>query len=69
MAGLKRIGLNVKEYRTRANMTQAELANMVGVSKEYISFVENAKKSASNELLMRIAKATGVTLSDLVKGA
>ena len=41
---LKTIGENTRKYRTRAGLTQAELAEKVGVGTSFISRVERGQK-------------------------
>lgn len=47
------------------NMTQAELANRVGVKREYINRIINRKIIPTIPLGMKIAEALGKTVEDL----
>lgn len=49
-------------------MTQEELAEKAGLSVVFISLLENGWRTASIDALLRIAKAMGVRLEDLVRG-
>ena len=46
-------------------MTQAELANRVGVKREYINRIIHSKITPTVSLAMRIANALEVTIEDL----
>ena len=64
----KLIGRRVKEFRMRQHLSQAELAERIDLSVSYISYVENAKKQASLEVLVRIANELGTTVDELLYG-
>jgi len=49
----------IKELRARMEYTQADLAKLVGVRRETISFVENGEYNPSLLLAVRIATAFG----------
>jgi DNA-binding XRE family transcriptional regulator/phage-related protein len=50
------------EARTRANLTQAELASKMGTSQSTIARLESGKAAPSLSTLRRLAKATGTRL-------
>jgi transcriptional regulator with XRE-family HTH domain len=50
------------EARTRANLTQAELAERMGTSQSTIARLESGKAKPSLSTLRRLAKATGLGL-------
>lgn len=50
------------EARTRANLTQAELASRMGTSQSTIARLESGKAAPSLSTLRRLAKATGTRL-------
>lgn len=55
----------IKEYRTRLNLTQEKLADMVGVRRETIIFLEKGKYNPSLRLAYNVAKALGATVEEL----
>ena len=58
----------LKDLRKREGLSQAELAEILGVSKSTVGMYEQSKRSPhSDELLMRIAGYFGVTI-DYLKG-
>ena len=57
------IGKNIKALRLSRKLTLETLAGKAGLTKGYLSKVENSKKSPPVSTLIVIAKALGVTLS------
>lgn len=49
-------------------MTQEKLAEKAGLHPVYISQVERAKRAVTIDALLKISKALGVNLRDLVAG-
>lgn len=59
------IKTNIKTYRTIKELTQEDLANRVGVRRETIMRLENAKYNPSLELAVKISKALDTTIEEL----
>lgn len=59
-------GQRIKEARIKAGVTQQELADKLGISFVGISQWEHDKRKPKQETLIKIAKALGVHLKDLV---
>ena len=55
----------VKEFRTGSNMTQQQLAEKVGVTRQTIIAMEQEKYSPSLELAFRIALVFNVPLDEV----
>jgi len=55
----------IKEFRTKFNMTQDELANIVGVRRETIIHLEKGKYNPSLKLAYDIAKALNASIDEL----
>ena len=55
----------VKEYRTRHNLTQEKLAEIVGVRRETIIFLEQGKYNPSLKLAHNVAKALEITIDEI----
>lgn len=55
----------IKEYRARHNLTQAQLAEKVGVRRETIVFLEKGKYNPSLKLAHSIAVALEAKIDDL----
>jgi len=60
-----RLGSNLKEVRTAAGLTQAELAERAGVSRKTINTVENGVFVPSTTLALLLARTLGVTVEEL----
>ncbi|WP_263703643.1 helix-turn-helix transcriptional regulator [Bacillus thuringiensis] len=55
----------IKEYRAKSNMTQEDLAKIVGVRRETISHLEKGKYNPSLQLAHDIAKALHSTIDEV----
>ncbi|HUV76215.1 MAG TPA: helix-turn-helix transcriptional regulator [Dehalococcoidales bacterium] len=55
----------IKEYRIRRSLTQERLAEMVGVRRETILFLEQGKYNPSLRLAHNVARALQGTMEDL----
>ena len=63
----KRFGKMLKQRREEKNLTQAALAEKVGVSQTYIAKLESGdKKNPTLDLLKKIAKHLGVPVTELL---
>ena len=60
-----RLGSRLKEARTKAGLTQAELAERIGVSRKTVNTVENGVFIPSTPLALGLARALGVKVEDL----
>ena len=55
----------IKELRARYDLTQEALANMVGVRRETIVFLEKGKYNPSLKLAYKIARYLDTTIDEL----
>lgn len=55
----------IKEYRAKLNLTQEQLADLVGVRRETIVFLEQGKYNPSLKLAHDVAKTLKTTIDDL----
>lgn len=55
----------IKELRARYDLTQEDLAKMVGVRRETIVFLEKGKYNPSLKLAHDVAKALKTTIDEL----
>jgi putative transcriptional regulator len=55
----------IKELRARQNLTQADLASMVGVRRETVLFLEKGKYNPSLKLAHKVAMALGSTIEEV----
>lgn len=56
------------EYRKNANLSQEELAEKIGVSRQAVSKWERGEASPDTDNLIALSEVYGVTLDELVKG-
>lgn len=62
------VGDRIREVREHRRITQDRLAEMSGISKGFLSDVENNKRNISSEYLLRIANSLGTSVDYLLKG-
>ncbi len=65
---LKLVGRRIKEVRTKRKMSQKTLANRADISDPYLCNIECGKKTASMDVLVRIANALDTSVDDLLAG-
>ena len=56
---------NIKEYRAKLNLTQDQLANLVGVRRETIVFLEQGKYNPSLKLAHDVAVVLKTSIDKL----
>lgn len=61
----KRIFLLLADLRKKINMTQAEVAEQLGIHQSYLSLIERGKRRPSPKLLQAIAALFGLSVSKL----
>ncbi len=62
---MKHMKTRIAEYRARLNLTQEKLAEMVGVRRETIIFLEKGKYNPSLKLAYNVARALNTTIEEL----
>ena len=62
---LKTLGRKIQRLRKAQKITQEELAEMVGISRVYMGYIEQGRESPSLKLLMKLSKKMGVKVEDL----
>lgn len=63
---LEVIGENIRERRQFLNLTQNQLAQLMGVHRTYIGMVERGEKNITISSLVKIAKALQVDPKQLL---
>ena len=63
-----KLGERIKQRRTELGWTQDVLAQKAGLSKGFLSDVENSKRSISAENLLDVARVLGLSLDYLMTG-
>jgi transcriptional regulator with XRE-family HTH domain len=62
----KIIGEAIRRFRKRAGLSQEKLAEKADLHPVYVGEVERGEETASVNALVRVAKALGVKVRDLV---
>ncbi len=62
-----KFGKKVKEIRTAKNMSQGDLAKILGVHPTYISGIERGVRNMALKNIEKLAKALGVKIEELLK--
>jgi transcriptional regulator with XRE-family HTH domain len=66
MTILRKFGYRIKELRTAKGITQEELAELSGLSRQYIGDVERGARNISLVNINKIANAFKIALSRLL---
>lgn len=61
----KQLGKKIQKRRKEVGLTQEQLADKIGVSRQYMGFIEQARNVPSVEVLEKIARNLKMPLSDL----
>jgi transcriptional regulator with XRE-family HTH domain len=61
-------GEHLRRLRTAAGLSQEVLAEKAGIHRNYIGHLERAEKTASLDVLIRIAAAFDLSLPELLEG-
>jgi DNA-binding XRE family transcriptional regulator len=59
------ITTRIKELRARYNLTQDDLADMVGVTRQTMLYLEKGKYNPSLVLAYKVAKALNATIEEV----
>ena len=63
----KTLGRKIQKLRKAQDLTQEELAEMTGISRVYMGYIEQGRESPSLKLLMKLAKRLGVRVENLFR--
>lgn len=64
----KILGLRIKEYRNKRNLTQDELAHQAGLHTTFIAHIETGNKACSLKTLQKIASTLKTSACHLLCG-
>lgn len=59
------MGNHIKEIRLTLNITQQELAEFVGITRQHLRSIENMEKQPSIKISYLISKKLGVSMDEL----
>jgi transcriptional regulator with XRE-family HTH domain len=65
---MKTVGERIKQIRMEMGWTQEKLARTAGLSKSFLSDIENDKTRVSGDNLLKIAEVLGASLDYLMRG-
>lgn len=65
MVKATRVSNDIRELRTARDITQAQLAATVGVTRQTIIAIEQGRYSPSLEMAFQVARALGVRLDEV----
>lgn len=63
----KKLGNNLKRIRTEKGISQGDIARELGVSRGFISNIENGKTNPTLATIAKLAKVVGVSADQLIK--
>lgn len=63
----EKLGNNLKRIRTEKNISQGDIARELGVSRGFVSNLENGKTNPTLATISRVADALGVSADELLK--
>lgn len=63
----KKLGENLKKMRIKKDISQIELARLLGVDKSFVSNIENGKTNPTLSTITNLAQALGVSTNELLK--
>jgi len=61
-----KFGKKLKEVRERKNLSQGDVARILGVHRTYISGLERGRRNPSLLTVQKVAKALGVSAKELL---
>lgn len=62
-----KLGLNLKKIRTKKAISQGDIARELGVSRGFVSTIENGKTNPTLSTIAKLAKALNVSTNELLK--
>ena len=62
-----KLGLNLKRIRTKKAISQGDIARELGVSRGFVSTIENGKTNPTLSTIAKLAKALNVSTNALLK--
>ncbi|WP_165699282.1 helix-turn-helix domain-containing protein [Hymenobacter jejuensis] len=65
-AGIKAFGEHLCALRERAGKSQAEVADVANIAKTTLQRIEQGKVSATLDVLIRICRALGISMTELM---
>ena len=64
---LKEVGLRIRDARKARNISQADMADRLGISISHMSDIENGKTNYGVDILMRITENLQISADELLR--
>jgi transcriptional regulator with XRE-family HTH domain len=64
---INRVSLNIKTYRKEKAMSQRELAEKIGLTRQQVAKLEGGSVNIKIGVLKNISNALGISINDLTK--
>lgn len=65
----KQLGLAIRHHRDEMGVSQEGLAEIIGCHRNYVGLLERGEQNVTIDMLARVAKALGCSVTDLVAEA
>ena len=65
----KKLGLAIRRRREEIGVSQEGLAEIIGCHRNYVGYLERGEQNVTIDMLARVAKALGCTVTNLVEEA
>ncbi len=65
----KQLGFAIRRRRETMGVSQEGLAEIIGCHRNYVGYLERGEQNVTIDMLARVAKAVGCTVTDLVSEA
>jgi transcriptional regulator with XRE-family HTH domain len=62
-----KLGKNLKRIRTEKSITQGDIVRALGISRSFVSNIENGKTNPTLSTISKLASALGVSSDELLK--
>jgi len=62
-----KLGKNLKRIRTEKAITQGDIVRTLGISRSFVSNIENGKTNPTLATISKLAEAIGVSSDELLK--
>lgn len=59
------LGKRIREYRVGKNLTQCQLAELIGIDSKHLSSIELGKNMPNPQILLKISEIFGIEVKDL----
>ena len=62
-----KLGKNLKRIRTEKGITQGDIVRTLGISRSFVSNIENGKTNPTLSTISKLASALGISSDELLK--